>query len=256
MTEALETLDSPDFFVNYEAVLARGPKQLKRHEVTRSVQAWIDSLDADIVRSQMETDSEPPRHTLRCRGWEVSFFAAPLKTERRGQPGHRIVGAGPAMGGAVNDIDQLEGKLKVKAGRYGRPDEPYVIAILCLSAFMERLDIEQALFGHEAVILEAEQSGTLVRQRNGFWIRETGPQNARVSAVLTSLCVQPWSVAKVAPELWLNPWANYRFDFDLPFTASSSSDLGQITVAEENPDMWSIFDLPQGWPPGKPFPRG
>jgi hypothetical protein len=184
MTEALETLDSPDFFVNYEAVLAHGPEQLKRQEVAGPMQEWIDGLDADFIRSEMEADAEPPHFVLRCRSWEVSFFAWPLNPERRGRPGHRVVGAGPAMGGAVDDIGQLESKLKVKAGRYGRPDEPYVIAILCLSSFMERLDIEQALFGHEAVVIEGERPGRLIRQRNGFWVRASGPQNRRVSAVL------------------------------------------------------------------------
>lgn len=255
MTEAVETLDSPDLFVNYQAVLARGPEQLKRHEVARPMQEWINSLDADAIRSEMEADAEPPSFVLRCRGWEVSFFAWPLNPERRGRPGHRVVGAGPAMGGAVDDISQLESKLKVKAGRYGRPDEPYVIAILCLSSFMERLDIEQALFGHEAVVIEGERSSRLIRQRNGFWVRASGPQNRRVSAVLTSLCVQPWSVTKVAPEIWLNPWADHEFDSDLPFTALSSDDSGEITSVERDPDMGAIFDLASDWPPGEPFPR-
>lgn len=255
MTEALETLDSPDFFVNYEAVLARGPEQLKRQEVARPMQEWIEGLDAEGIRSEMEADAEPPRFVLRCRGWEVSFFAWPLNTERRGRPGHRVVGAGPAMGGAVDDIAQLESKLKVKAGRYGRPDEPYVIAILCLSSFMERLDIEQALFGHEAAVIEGERPGRLIRQRNGFWVRASGPQNRRVSAVLTSLCVQPWSVTKIAPEIWRNPWASHPFGLNLPFTSLSSKASGEITSTERDPDMAAIFDLTKEWPPGDPFPR-
>jgi hypothetical protein len=255
MTEAVENLNSPDFFVNYEAVVTRGPEQLKRQEVVRPIQEWIDGLDADLIRAEMEADAEAPHFVFRCRGWEVSFFAWPLNPESRGRPGHRVVGAGPAIGGAVDDISQLESKLKVKASRYGRPDEPYVIAILCLSAFMERLDIEQALFGHEAVAFGGETSSRLIRQRNGFWVREDGPQNRRVSAVLTSLCVQPWSVTRIEPELWLNPWADHGFDSDLPFTALSSEDSGEITSAERDPDMGAIFDLASDWPPGKPFPR-
>lgn len=219
------------------------------------MQEWIDSLDVDVIRSEMEADAEAPHFVLRCRGWEVSFFAWPLNPERRGRPGHRVVGAGPAMGGAVDDIAQLESKLKVKAGRYGRPDEPYVIAILCLSSFMERLDIEQALFGHEAVVIEGERPARLIRQRNGFWVRASGPQNRRVSAVLTSLCVQPWSVTKIAPEIWLNPWAGHPFGLDLPFTSLSSTASGEITSTARDPDMAAIFDLAKGWPPGDPFPR-
>jgi hypothetical protein len=255
MTEAVETLDSPDFFVNYEAVLTRGPEQLKRQEVTRPMQEWIDELDADAIRAKMEADAEAPHFVLRCRGWEVSFFAWPLNPERRGRPDHRVVGTGPAIGGAVDDISQLESKLKVKAGRYGRPSEPFLIAILCLSAFMERLDIERALFGHEAIVVGSRKSTRLIRQRNSFWIRESGPQNTRVSAVLTSLCVQAWSVTKVKPELWLNPWAQHGFDLDLPFTALTSGCSGEITSTERDPDMAAMFDLASDWPPGERFPR-
>jgi hypothetical protein len=255
MSAAVEAVESPDFFINYNEVLAEGAEQLKRKEVAEPLKEWIDGLDAEAVRAEIERGEEPPEYVLRRRGWEVGFYAWPLRPERRGRPDHRVVGAGPAMGGPVDDVDQLESKLKAKAGRYGRPEEPFVIAVLCLSSFMERLDIEQALFGREAVVIGGAAAGRLVRQPNGFWFRGEAAINRRVSAVLTSVCVQPWSVTKVAPELWLNPWAERELREEWPFTQASAKDSGEIVREERDPDMAGLFDLSGEWPPGEAFPR-
>jgi hypothetical protein len=255
MTAAIETLDSPDFFVNYREVLTEGVQQLQRTQITDPLQKWINGLDPDAERAAIEGGDQVPAYLFRCRGWEVCFEAWALAPQRRGRPGHRVVGSGPAIGGPVNDIEQLLGKLKAKAGRYGRPREPFVIAVLCLSAFMERLDIEQALFGREAVVIEGSRKGRVVRQPTGLWFHGTSPVNRRVSAVLSSLCVQPWSVTRVAPELWLNPWAAHKLEDAWPFTLASAEDSGAIVLTEREPALAEIFDLPPEWPPGKPFPR-
>jgi hypothetical protein len=255
MTAAVESLRSPDFFVGYDEVIAEGREQLRRTQITGPLQEWLDGLDPDEERAKMEVSGELPHFLVSCRGWEVSFEAWAVAPEQRGRPDHRVLGSGPAMGGPVNDIEQLLGKLKAKAGRYGRPQEPFVIAVLCLSAFMERLDIEQALFGREAVVIEGPGAGRLVRQPNGLWFHRGSPVNRRVSAVLTAVCVQPWTVGKIAPELWLNPWAEHELEESWPFTVASAKDSGEITRTERSPAMAEIFELPSEWPPGKPFPR-
>lgn len=255
MTAAIETVDSPDFFISYGEVLAEGPERLKRSQVARPLQDWVADLDPDRERASIEAGREPPEFVLRCRGWEVSFSAWALSPEQRGRQGHRVVGTGAPMAGYVNDIEQLLSKLKTKAGRYGRPEEPFVIAVLCLSSFMERLDIEQALFGREGVLIEGPDRGRLVRQPNGLWFHRNAPINQRVSAVLTSVCVQPWTVGKVAPETWINPWADYEFQEPWPFTVASAKDSGEIIRTERELALVELFGLPPEWPPGKPFPR-
>lgn len=255
MTAAIETVDSPNFFINYGEVLAEGAERLKRSQIVGPLQRWIASLDPDRERARIEGDGEPPEFVLRCRGWEVSFSAWALSPEKRGRSSHRVVGTGAPMAGWVNDIEQLRGKLKTKAGRYGRPGEPFVIAVLCLSSFMERLDIEQALFGREAVLVEGPVAGRLVRQPNGLWFHRNAPINQRVSAVLTAVCVQPWTVGKIAPETWINPWAEHPLAEPWPFTVASAKDSGEIVRSEREPALVELFDLPPEWPPGKPFPR-
>lgn len=160
------------------------------------------------------------------------------------------------MAGPVDDIDQLESKLQVKAGRYGRPEVPFVIAVLSLSGFMERIDVAQALFGREVVVISGPgDDGRLVRQQNGFWFRGGEPINTRVSAVLMGVGLQPWSLTRTAPELWINPWAEHPLDEDWPFAIHTALETGEVVPEEKDPPLATLFDLPEPWPEGKPFPR-
>lgn len=153
MLAAFELIENPNFFVSIHEITARGDEQLKRAEIASPTEEWLAGLDPDQVTSEYEEDGRFPELRIECRGWEVELGAWPVKPEARGRPGHRVLGSGPAMGGAVDDVSQLESKLKAKAGQAGRPDVPYVIAVLSLSGFMERIDIAQALFGREAVVI-------------------------------------------------------------------------------------------------------
>jgi hypothetical protein len=257
MLSAIETVQNPGFFVRLLEVSGEG-QQLKRSEVVDPIQEWLDGHDPDQVAEAYEQTTKLPELAFEQRGWSVALQALPVKAEARGRPDHRILGTTPAQTGWVDDIDQLQSKLKVKAGRYGHPEIPMVTAILCLSPFMERLDIEQALFGREAIVVSAKEdapSGQLVRQRNGFWIRGDGPQNQRVSAVLTAVNLQPWTVTRMAPELWLNSWSNYELNEGWPFSRASMTERGEIVHSESEPDLAQIFDLPTPWPGDKPFPR-
>jgi hypothetical protein len=256
MLAAFEDLANPNFFVSIHEITARGDEQLKRTEIVSPIEDWLARLDPDRVTSEYEEESRFPELRIKCRGWEIELEALPVKPEARGRPGHRVLGSGPAMGGWVNDIGQLENKLKVKAGRYGRPEVPYVVAVLSLSGFMERIDIAQALFGREAVVIsDPDDAGLLIRQQNGFWIRASGPINTRVSAVLMGVGLQPWSVTRTAPELWVNPWAGHPLAEDWPFAVHTALETGEVVYEAKDPALAALFELPECWPEGKPFPR-
>ena len=257
MLAAFEAIENPNFFVSIHEITARGDEQLKRAEIASPTKEWLAGLDPDQVTSEYEEEGRFPVLRIERRGWAVELEAWPVKPEARGQPRHRVLGSGPAMGGAVDDVSQLESKLKVKAGRYGRPEVPYVIAVLSLSGFMERLDIAQALFGREAVVIsDSDDAGRLIRQPNGFWFRGAGPINTRVSAVLMGVGLQPWSLTRIAPELWINPWAEHPLAEGWPFAVHTAHESGEVVSDEKGPDLPTLFDLPENWPEGKPFPRG
>jgi hypothetical protein len=256
MLAAFEGIENPNFFVSIHEVASHGEEQLKRAEIARPVEEWLVELDPDQVSREYEEDGRFPSLRVERRGWAVDLEAWPVKAEARGRPGHRVLGSGPAMGAMVDDVDQLESKLKAKAGRYGRPKVPFVIAVLSLSSFMERLDIVQALFGREAVVISGPgEQGRLVRQRNGFWVRGEGPINRRVSAVLMGVGIQPWNLLGAAPELWENPWAENPVEDEWPFALHSARESGEILYGEGGSDLAEMFGLPGDWPEGRPFPR-
>lgn len=256
MLAAFEGLKNPDFFVSISEITARGREQLKRSEIATPVEKWLDGLDPDLVAGDFKAHRQVPTLRIERRGWEIQLEASPVKQEARGRSGHRVLGGGPAMAGPVDDVDQLESKLKAKAGRYGRPSLPFVVAVLSLSGFMERRDVEQALFGREAIVIsDPNKAGQVVRQRNGFWFRGAAPINTRVSAVVMGIGIQPWSLTRFSPELWKNPWAEYPLVEPWPFPVHTARDSGEVVYSESDLDLGALFELPEPWPVGKPFPR-
>jgi hypothetical protein len=257
MIDAVNDVQSSNFFIGIVEVESAGPERLRNRQISSPLQAWLDGLDPDDVERQYERGDGFPQRTITRRGWEVVFEAYPVKREARAKPIQRVLGMGPVEAGLVDDIEQLHSKLKAKAGRYGRPEVPFVTAILCMSSFMERLDIEQALFGREAVVIPSGPTvqARLVRQRNGFWMHGETPQNRRVSAVLTAVGLHPSMAPRVTPRLWRNPWADHPLTEDWPFPEATADDRGQIVYREAAPDMHALLGLSPDWPGGEPFPR-
>ncbi len=257
LQDAINRVDNGNFFVNLKSVDSAGAERLKNREIAAPLQQWLDALDPDDVTRQYEQAEVLPSYHLSCRGWDVAFEAIPVKPEARGRPDHRVLGMGLMQGGVVNDVEQLKSTLKSKTGQFGQPDVPAVIAVLCESSFMETLDIEQALFGSEAFQLPWGGGGEprLIRQRNGLWTRRDGPQNQRVSAVMTAVGLHHANAADVIPHLWINPWANRPLNEGWPFPSATASDRGEISYSGAQPDMRGLLGVGTDWPGAEPFPR-
>jgi hypothetical protein len=169
LLDAINRIEEPNFFV-VPIEVKHGPGRLKVREITRQLESWLRELEPDQAEADHTAGGGLPQVTLERRGWEITYEAWPVNPAARGREDHKVLGGGPVMAGWVDDVDQLQSKLKAKAGRYGRPEAPLVTAVLCASSFMEDADIAQALFGREAVLIPGGpiSEGRLVRQRNGF----------------------------------------------------------------------------------------
>jgi hypothetical protein len=256
LLDAINKIEEPRFFV-VPVEVTPGPERLKVRQVTVPLEAWLRTLDPDQATSEAGDGRGLPQTTVECRGWEITYEAWPVKPEARGLSDHKTLGGGHVVAGWVDDIEQLVSKLKTKAGRYGRPEAPLVTAVLCASSFMKDLDLEQALFGREAFLIPpgADNEPTAIRQRNGFWMWSNGPQNKRVSAVLTAVQLHPWTAAATAPKLWLNPWADHPLNESWPFASATAAESGEPIHQAREPAMHTLLGLPDGWPVGQPFPR-
>lgn len=105
----------------------------------------------------------------------------------------------------------LRGALKKKAGRYGRPLMPYVIAVNSADGILTDRDFEETLFGVQPGIATVGMTEQLAR---GFWGTESTPKNQRVSAVLFTKNLWPATVlmGQVYACLYLNPWADQPYE--------------------------------------------
>jgi hypothetical protein len=254
--DAVDGVANGDFLLGIADVSGAGSERLKVRQITAPLEGWLGGLDPDLILAALDRGAALPQYPFSERGWEVVFEAWPLSPDARSAPGHRVLGIGQTQAGYVDDIGQLRSKLKAKAGRYGRPEVPLLTAVLCEASFMKPDDIGQALYGRVAyrVPVERGQSAVAFRQRDGFWVRGDGPQNQRVSAVLTATQLHPANAPSVTPQLWLNPWANHPVEEGWPFPVGTVSEAGDVTEPQGEVDMHALLGLPEPWPGSDPFP--
>jgi hypothetical protein len=245
---------NPNFHVELEFDRL-GTRRPKETELIRPLEQWLTGLDPDEVATAVDAGQEPPELYLPVRDWRLIFTALPVKPEHRGKPG-RLLGIYPAMSGAVNDKEMARKTLNRKGSHYGRMDKPFVVALLCMSSFMEDNDIEQALFGslaYQYYVNDPSREGKWVRQRDGFWMRGTQPRGTRVSAVLAATGLTPWRPAYRLPRLWLNPWATKPLTVIDPFPTATANDHGLVISTDTNIEAHIILGLPKNWPEHKPL---
>jgi len=246
---ALNEAKSANFFVwvHFENVGAERPRI---REVVAPVEEWLESLDPEVVAASMNTGQRPPMRSFGFRDWRIRLEALPKRADARGDPDHRLVGAGPMSVGFVNDREMLGKALDRKRRRHSKVDAPLILAVLGMSPVLDEEDVGQALFGSEAVVID---SGQLIRRADGFWRTTRGPSARDVSAVLVGAAINPWSITLRWPRLWLNPWANRTLQEDLPFP-SAHVEAERLVLTDEKRPPHEVLGLPPDWP-GDPASR-
>jgi hypothetical protein len=255
--DVLNDLDSPNFFLSVE-VEQEGTLPPATKRLRSDLSSWLGTLDPDALIGQGLQYPDGPQHVWEEADWRVRFRPVPKSPERRGKPG-RAIGIYDAGGGFIDTTSALRRAIAEKAGRYGKPDRPYVLAVLIEAHFIDAEDVANSLFGTVAyrIFADPNREAEPVRKPDGSWRGPSGPVNTRVSAVLTAVNLGPWSVPRLAPRLWLNPWASIPLADRLPWhvsrvdpaTGTLAEDPAAATPAE-------VFGLPEDWPgPEDPFPR-
>lgn len=246
---------SHNFFVSVEFHRV-GLESPSRNEITRPIEEWLAKCDPDLVAAEIKQGADPPELPLRVRDWELTVEAFPIKPEFRGEPPEGLIGSGPISSGYVNDVEMVHRTLSKKFQHLRSLDQPLVVAVLGMSSFLGRSDVEQALFGREAVQFQREPPHTtrLVRQRNGVWMRGAGPAGKSVAAVLCASRLSPSNAARVLPKIWVNPWATNRLPVLFPFVTATADDHGAVSYSEATSTASEILGLASDWPgPEEPF---
>jgi len=248
MFDLINEAYDPNFHVGvtFERV---GTEQPAVREVAEPLLDWLQGLDPDDEAEALQQGREPASCRIVAREWTIVFEALPISPEHRGKPG-RLIGLYPIEGGVINDLEKVREALRTKSTRYENFDEPYVIALLCMSSTMSDTDIEGALFGSPAVqyrVNDPEFEPRWVRNQDGFWTRGAQPHGTGVSGVLVGMSLFAWSVHRSLPRLWLNPWGDRPVQGleRLPRRWAEDGGLLRRSDAASSPE--AVLVLPAGW---------
>ena len=146
-----------------------------------------------------------------------------------------------------------------KRRRYGHPHEPFLIAAAVDSPGFDADDVEQVLYG--LVVMQyyvnfpdapAPEPPRWVRQRDGVWCGPKGPRAGRVSGVLAMRTVQPWTVLRHSPRLWLNPSAEHPLPSDFGLPLGRLGDGRNPQTIDRPLDLANLLGLPSDWPGPEP----
>jgi len=254
LRDILDHLDSPSFFVGWE--LRSGTQT---PPAARRVKAFLEQKLAAVDPERIAGDLKSrgfealPRWVYSQDGWIIEFFPIPKSPHLRGKPAIRTIGMEFEGAGLVlvDDRTPLRDAILDKAGKYGKLDLPFVVAVNSLAEHLDRVDALEALFGREQFVYTQTPAGLAgpkaQRAPDGVWTSPGGPRYTRLSAVLLIHDLFPWTVTRCTLCLYHNPFAEKRLDCEL-------NRLPKMVPKGDRPDwiagepLSSILGLPEDWP--------
>ena len=138
---------------------------------------------------------------------------------------------------------RIRRELRGKATKYGKMQEPYIIA-MATNDHVDELDMCNALLGEEVFGRNWTR-----RKLNGFWYGPRGPQNTRVSGVLIVPELSFERIAEIEPLFYPNPWADNPLPKDtLPFAYCELRDDGSMRETTRSRTIRGLLGLGKDWP--------
>lgn len=241
--DAINEIRSSDFWIHLD-LRKVGAEQPRKREITEPVKAWLASLDRE---SELAIPAIERRfQSIRFRDWVIDV--APIPKSNPGlRADERRIGIGPGGGGIINDADYIKSAVLNKSRRYGQLSAPFVIAVAPTSAILRDHDVVSALLGNTQRAFDPDhpEGGELVLARDGAW--STGAEG--VAGVLTGASIDPWSVARVKPILWLNPDARAAQEMCLArLTRAEFTEEGDVVVSDAVAHVADLLGLDEAWP--------
>jgi hypothetical protein len=257
--DLIDRIPNTDFFIDLQ-IQTEGSDNPPAAQVRDQIATWLQELDRSQLRPLLEAGHwrEMPTRAFPARDWTFTARAIPVSDEGAASPpnNHGLIGIYPGGGGWA-DPDRIRDALHAKrASQYDTRLAPYVVAILDGHPLSGPDVLMDALYGDDAIEISRgaarPSEAVSIRKSNGYW---QPARNTRLSAVLYGRELMPWSVASIAPTMWLNPWAQNPLPTRLPWVSHAEVDKdGMIAFSEPAIPPHRHFGLPSGWPgPERPF---
>lgn len=249
--DEMNTLNCPDFSLSIRTrgTLNSTPKMAKN---MRDVQAWINSLEYEQIRTNWANKQQLPKYKLNFSGWTLIIEALPRSPEKRGTKPHRPIGIGPMRVESVDSVKPIVEAVRKKAHKYRELGGPFVVVVNALDlAGTDRTDTLEALFGWEASTDDQSVSRIIAPQggskKNHIWNKN---KNTNVSAVLLFSELQHSNMASASFCIYENPWSNYTSPNGLRRLPHALVD-GDFITWYPGQTLRDILGLPAGWPGSK-----
>lgn len=253
LLDGLNDLESPNFFVNakWRGQPGSAPSISR---LKRDILSWLNSLDPTHCEELLRTSGLRGLPTFRWEhdGWLVKFQAHPKTTKLRGKSGVPTLGIQMPEIRRSNASKAMRKALKKKASRYGRLGCPFVVAVNSLHHTMDRISIDEALFGTEQVTFLADQEGNekvaLDRAGDGVLVGNDQVRNTRISAIFVAVSLVPTTIASNDSSLYFyhNPWAEWPYDGPLCRLTQVKAESGKLVVIS-GMQAKDLLDVDPGW---------
>jgi len=252
--DCINKVQNRNFLVGLEFE-EEGTEHPSENEITTALDEWLDSHDPERVIEDIESAQARgelavlPEKRFCFRGWVVSCIAFPNAPDKRYARG-RLLGSRSSRPTWRNNVERIYSTVAKKGHKYGRVvaslKTPLVVAVLSVAGLAEQEDVTDAMFGRKELRYYPGDPPTVevVRQRNAYWRAPPSTRGNRVSGVLFSYGMRPWSVASHLPSLWISPWALNPLTEHSPFSSITVEDDGRIIERNATAGPPDVFALP------------
>lgn len=253
LSEALQAIDSvqsPDFFLDAHIAGTPAAPVSGRH-LKRRLEDWLQTLDYEQITAQGNDEATArPEFTYEQHGVRFRIAVIPRHQTRGTTERGRAIAGRTLAPLSVQPQEPIRTAVLGKAGRYGDLDAPYIVAVNALSTYAREDDAVDALFGTKIVSVRQTAEGfedRIGRDTDGVWYGARGPVNTRISAVLSTERLGPWSLGQRRARLFVNPWAR-RPLAALPLAIDVREVREKRLHRTAGSSIAELLELPEGWP--------
>ena len=208
----INSLTSPEFHILAQ-VDGKLTRALAGYQVVQPFRDLLAACDPEEVQRLIDRGGPfaAPSAVIESGSWSLQGWLQPIVPERRDNRPRTLV-IGPARTEAIDSATPVQRAIRQKAGKYGRLDAPFVVAVNVRDPFFDEDDELEALFGKERIVYSEECPALppkLSRKPDGVWIQGGHkPRYARLTAVLAFLNFVPWNLRNIPACLYVNPFAS------------------------------------------------
>jgi len=249
--DSINKLSSPNFYLSLSA---EGDPETtpSGRKLRRKLSKWLTELDPDEVSNNLKVSGHDalPRIELNQDGWNVEFIAIPKSPERRGLEDSTTIGSLSNGVRWMTSWESVRDTVLKKGNRYGDINKPLLIAVNVGQFDVHNIDSMQALFGQEQFIFNSNDLDSELRMErapNGVWYGPNGIRYKRISGVIISPDITPWTCGARNICIYINSWANQNVSGSL-FQLSHAQIHEGIMEWTEGIHPKELLGLHDSWP--------